>query len=83
MVPRLIITGVVVLLVGCATGPQVDDLSTMKPDCTNAAFQVKSLERELAYRKYDPNGSDFERRYINNAKNIIWTLRSTCLQRIH
>lgn len=57
-----------------------DDLSTMRPDCTNASIQVRWLEQQLAVGGYDPNRSEYERRYVANAKNLIWTIRSSCLK---
>ncbi len=83
MVPRWLILGCVALS-GCATVPppmvERDDLSTMRPDCTNAAVQVRWLEHQLAAGGYDPERSDYERRYVANAKNLIWTIKSTCVQ---
>lgn len=69
---------------GCASQQvaqvERDDLSTMRPDCTNAAIQVRWLEAQLAAGRYNPDRSDYERRYVANAKNLIWTIRSTCLR---
>lgn len=72
------------LTTGCATQQvaqlERDDLSTMRPDCHNAEIQLRWLEQQLKAGRYDPSRSDYERRYVANAKNLIWTLRSTCLR---
>ena len=59
-----------------------DDLSGMKADCQNARFQIDYLEAQLAANKFNPDRSEFERRFVANAKNLIWELRSQCLQRM-
>ena len=58
-----------------------DDLSTMLPDCTNARIQIRHLEAQLKHGGYNPERSDRERRYVQQAKDMIWTLRSQCLER--
>lgn len=58
-----------------------DDISTMRPDCTNARIQIQWLEAQIA-NGFDPNRSEYERRYVAQAKDLIWEIRENCWQRV-
>lgn len=79
---HIVITiGVALLASACATRPDVtpyDRIRDMRPDCTNAQAQIQWLNTQLEMSGYDPERSEYERRYVATAKELIWTLRSQC-----
>jgi hypothetical protein len=58
------------------------DLTGMRPDCANARIQVQWLERQIEQNQLNAERSEYERRYIAQAKELIWTMRSTCMQKL-
>jgi hypothetical protein len=82
---KLAVTVLVVLLSGCATQHryEYDNLLRMQPDCANQEAQIRFLERQSKLREGAFTGQpagmpDYERAYVAQAKQIIWTLRSRC-----
>jgi hypothetical protein len=83
VVSKLILP-ICLLLGACSSVPEAgvnrDDISMLKPDCSNPGIQIRWLEAQLAQGGYDANRSEYERRYVSQAKELIWTIKSTCLR---
>lgn len=82
MVSRLIPVLASLVLAACGSVPvhERHDLSTMRPDCTNAGLQIKWIEAQLRQGKFDPKNSEYERKYVAQAQELIWTIRTTCMR---
>ena len=79
MVQKIALLTACVLATGCATGVVGrEDLARMQPDCTNAGLQIKWLEHQIEHGGFDANRSDYEMRYLAQANELLWTVRSTC-----
>jgi hypothetical protein len=70
----------VAALAGCASTPAFQyDISRMQPDCANARLQINWLEYQIKNSGLDPTRSEPERKFISQAKELVWTIRSTCV----
>ena len=72
-------------VVGCATqsAPKTDPAPVISatPNCLTARTQIPYLEQQIAVYQSSRQAAtptDEDRKYIGRAKNIIWSLRSTC-----
>jgi glutaredoxin len=73
-----------ILATGCASHPTkmpYDDIQYVRPNCVTAKLQIEYLNSQIisyqdAHRGADQTEED--RKYIAKAKNIIWSLRSSC-----
>lgn len=85
---RLIITALALLLAGCGThynerSISLDEMRSMRPDCTNSDIQIRWLTRQLELGGYNverEERTEAEYQYIAQAKEKIWTLRSSCFK---
>ena len=69
-----------VVVVGCTTVPQVP-VSYGPPTCATAKTQIPYLEQQIAVFQTSRRGwpeTAQDRQWVNNVKNTIWWLRSTC-----
>ena len=69
-----------VVVVGCTTVPQVP-VSYGPPTCATAKTQIPYLEQQFAVFQTSRRGwpeTAQDRQWVNNVKNTIWWLRSTC-----
>ena len=69
-----------VAVVGCSTIPQVP-VYYAPPTCATARTQIPYLEQQIALFQTSRRGwpeTAQDRQWVNNVKNTIWWLRSTC-----
>jgi len=73
-----------IILSGCASQQNnipYDDIRNITANCSTAKNQIEylitQLNRYQDYHRGQPQ-TDEDRKYIGKAKNIIWSLRSTC-----
>jgi len=67
-------------VVGCSTVPLVP-VSYGPPTCATARTQIPYLEQQFAIFQTSRRGwpeTAQDRQWVNNVKNTIWWLRSTC-----
>jgi len=72
---------IAVTLVGCATQPPTPTVNLGQANCATARTQIPYLEQQIAVFRAGRIGwseTDEDRKYVARAKNIIWSLRSTC-----
>ena len=78
---KTLIAIITVALVGCATHTPTPQINIGQANCATARTQIPYLEQQIAVFKAGRIGwpeTDEDRKYIAKAKNIIWSLRSTC-----
>jgi len=68
---------------GCASHPtklSYDDIRDVRPNCMAARSQIEYLNSQIRAYQDAHQGIETEedRKYIAKAKNVIWSLRSTC-----
>jgi hypothetical protein len=75
-----------ILVTGCASHPvkvqtSYDDIRNITANCSIAKNQIEYLNNQIKLYQ-DSHRSDAtieeDRKYIAKAKNIIWSLRSSC-----
>jgi hypothetical protein len=75
---------VCILASGCASRPTkvaYDDIRSVTANCAAAKTQIEYLTTQLKlYQDAHPADvqSEEDRKYIAKAKNVIWSLRSSC-----
>ena len=93
MLRRYCLIGASVLVVGCASQPQVaqwtpEQMASIKPSCQSASQQIKLIEQQLSMQKfYTVNGvygstepDRINKRYYTLARYKIWQIRTSCGQ---
>jgi hypothetical protein len=72
-------------LVGCASQSMLpksyDDIRNATANCVTARSQIDYMTTQIKLYQDAHRGlaqTDEDRKYIGKAKNIIWSLRSTC-----
>jgi len=69
-------------LVGCASQMKpYDDIQNTSANCITAKTQIEYLTTQIKLYQDAHRGqtsTDEDRKYIGKAKNVIWSLRSTC-----
>jgi len=79
---NLICIFLTISIVGCASqsGPY-DDIRNVTANCVTAKSQIDYMTTQIKLYQDAHKGlnqTDEDRKYIGKAKNIIWSLRSTC-----
>jgi hypothetical protein len=71
-------------LTGCASQSIIpgsyDDIRNATANCVNARSQIEYMTTQIRLYQdaHKQTQTDEDRKYIAKAKNIIWSLRSTC-----
>jgi len=69
-------------IVGCASqSSPYDDIRNATANCVTARSQIDYMTTQIKLYQDAHKGltqTDEDRKYIGKAKNIIWSLRSTC-----
>jgi len=72
-------------LVGCASQQSImsgsyDDIRNATANCLGAKTQIEYMTKQIKLYQdaHKQAPTDEDRKYIGKAKNIIWSLRSTC-----
>ena len=76
------VVSAVLALTACASGTQkpiaLIEIERMQPDCSNADIQIRYLNQQLELGNFNQLRSEYDRRYVAKAKEMIWELRSSC-----
>lgn len=82
----IIATVAATALAGCSTGTErsvsLQELRQMRPDCSNSDLQIRYFTQQLEMNGYNQERSEYERQYVALAKEMIWTLRSSCVKNL-
>jgi len=77
---RILAVFLTMAVTGCSTVPPVP-VSYGPPTCATARTQIPYLEQQFAIFQTSRRGwpeTAQDRQWVNNVKNTIWWLRSTC-----
>jgi len=72
------------MVAGCASHPTklpYDDIRDFRPNCAVAKAQVEYMNSQIKlYQNSHQDEAQTEeyRKYVSKAKNVIWSLRSSC-----
>jgi len=72
------------LATGCASHPvklPYDDIRDFRPNCAVAKNQIEYMNSQIKTYQDSHRGAEQteeDRKYVSKAKNVIWSLRSSC-----